>query len=99
MNWYLWWILGGGDTAVHEGNKGRGGTLGWQLSPGLAIQLDGFDPKTARTFDNEVGVNHSYLFVEMLWAYVSRFGNDDYMNLSSATFGSATIMVGLCLEF
>ena len=99
MNWYLWWILGGGDTAVYEGEKGRGGTMGWQLSPGLAIQLDGFDKKTARTFDNEVGVNHSYIFVEMLWAFVDRFGNSDYMNLSSATFGNATIMAGLCLEF
>lgn len=108
INWYLWWILGGGETASYtwtddEGNtrteEGRGGTLGWQFSPGLALRLDGFDKKSARTFDNEIGVNHSYLFVEMLWAFVDHFGNDDYMNLSTDTFANATIMAGLTLEF
>ncbi len=104
INWYLWWILGGGDTAEYTGEdgrteKGRGGTLGWQVSPGLALRLDSFDKKSARTFDNEIGVNHSYLFVEMLWAFVDRFGNSDYMNLSSDTFANATIMAGLALEF
>jgi hypothetical protein len=100
FNWYLWWILGGGDTAVSDdGEKGRGGTIGWQVSPGLAIRLDQFEPKTARTFDNEIGVNHSYIFIEGLWAFVNRFGNDDYMNLSTATFSRGTIMIGLALEF
>jgi hypothetical protein len=99
FNWYLYWILAGGDTATVDGQKGRGATLGWQFSPGLAIQLDGFDKKTARTFDNEVGVNHSYIFVEFLFAFVNRFGNDDYMNFSSNTFGKGTLMAGLALEF
>ena len=99
FNWYLYWILAGGDTAVIDGKKGRGGTLGWQFSPGLALQLDRFDRKSARTFDNEVGVNHSYIFVEFLWAFVNRFGDDDYMNFSTNTFGKATIMGGLALEF
>lgn len=99
FNWYLYWILAGGDTAITDGQKGRGGTLGWQFSPGLAIQLDRFDQKSARTFDNEVGVNHSYIFIEFLWAFVNRFGDSDYMNFSTNTFGKMTIMAGLCLEF
>ncbi len=108
MNWYLWWTREGGETGsitwedeneVQQSEKARGGTLGWQVSPGLALRLDQFDRKSARTFDNEIGVNHSYLFVEMLWAFVNHFGNDDHMNLSSSTFGNATIMAGLALEF
>ena len=71
----------------------------WQFSPGLAIRLDQFDRKSARTFDNELGVNHSYIFVEVLWAFVDRFGNTDYLNLSTNTFARATILAGLALEF
>ncbi len=108
MNWYLWWILSGGETASYSWTddngetrteKGRGGTLGWQVAPGLAIRLDGFDKKSARTFDNELGINHSYIFVEVLWAFVDRFGNTDYMNLSTNLFANATIVAGLALEF
>jgi hypothetical protein len=61
--------------------------------------LDSFDRMSARTFDNEVGVNHSYIFIEFLWAYVNRFGDDDYMNLSTDTFAGATFMAGVALEF
>ena len=108
INWYIWWVLGGGETASYtwtdsngstRSRKGRGGTLGWQLSPGLAFRLDGFDKKSARNFDNEIGINHTYLFVEMLWAFVNHFGNDDYMDLSTDTFAHATVFGGLAFEF
>jgi hypothetical protein len=99
FDWYFWWVLGGGEVATANGERGRGGTLGWQFTPGLAFLLDPLDRSTARTFDNEVGVNHSYLFVEFVWAYVNHFGNDDYMNLSTNTFANATILAGLALEF
>jgi hypothetical protein len=108
MNWYLWWTREGGQTGTIEwtdengepiSEKARGATLGWQFSTGLAVRLDPFDRRTARTFDNDVGVNHSYLFVEFLWAFVNRFGNPDYMNLSTNTFANATVLGGLCLEF
>ncbi len=99
FNWYFWWVLGGGDVATVNDERGRGGTLGWQVTPGLAFQLDPLDRSAARTFDNEVGVNHSYIFVEILWAFVDRFGNEDYMNLSTNTFANATVLAGLALEF
>jgi hypothetical protein len=88
LNWYLWWVLSGGDTVD------KGATPGWQLSPGLMFRLDSFDPMSARTFDNEVGVNHSYLFGEFTWATVEGLGRDGYMYLSDTTF-----LIGLALEF
>jgi hypothetical protein len=94
LNWYLWWILGGGDR------KASGGTPGWQISPGLAIQLDGFDKMSARTFDNELGVNHSYLFFEYNYAVVEGLFGGDNMYLSPTNMGTnGTWMIGLALEF
>ncbi|MDJ0766201.1 MAG: MXAN_2562 family outer membrane beta-barrel protein [Myxococcota bacterium] len=104
LNWYLWWVHDGGKVPTLQGpngqqEKGAGGTIGWQFSTGLMFRLDDFDQMSARTFDNEAGVNHSYLFAEVLWAVVDRFGNDDFMNLSTDTAGSATFLFGLALEF
>ncbi len=109
LNWYLWWVLGGGETARftyedEQGNthseKGSGGTPGWQISPGIAIQLDGFDRMSARTFDNEVGVNHSYLFFEYTYAQVEGLFGGKNMYLSPTDLGSnGTWMIGVALEF
>jgi hypothetical protein len=95
LNWYLWWVLdGGGDTAA------SGGTMGWQINPGLAIELDSLDRMSARTFDNEVGVNHSYLFFEYVYAQVEGYGRDGYMYLSPTNMGdNGTFMIGLAVEF
>ncbi len=110
LNWYLWWVLGaGGNTASAEVTdeatgesktvEGHGGTLGWQLNTGLMFRLDDFDRMSARTFDNEVGANHSYLFAEFIWAWVDRFGDNEYLNLSTNTFAGATVLFGVCVEF
>ena len=93
LNWYLWWVLGAGETIE------SGGTMGWQVNPGLAFRLDSFDPMSARTFDNEVGVNHTYIFFEFLIAGVEGFGRADYMYLSPSNMGSSTFQIGLGVEF
>ena len=94
LNWYVWWVLGGGDT------EGSGGTPGWQISPGLAIQLDGFDKMSSRTFDNELGVNHSYLFFEYNYAVVEGLFGNDNMYLSPDNLGKhGTFLIGVALEF
>lgn len=105
LNWYLWWILGGGEVAkyVDEGDRshrGSGGTPGWQISPGLAFRLDSFDRMSARTFDNELGVNHSSIFFEYTYAVVEGLFGGDHMYLSPKNMGrNGTWMIGLCLEF
>ena len=92
--WYLWWVLGGGSVASAGGEDAVGGTPGWQINPGIMLRLDQFDTMSARTFDNEIGVNHSYIFAELLWATVEGFGRDDFLYLSDTTF-----MIGIALEF
>jgi hypothetical protein len=94
FNWYLWWTRTSGKTTD------KGGTMGWQLNAGIAIQLDWIDRMSARTFDNEVGVNHSYLFFEFLYANVDGMGSENHLHLSPTNIGSnGTWMAGLCLEF
>lgn len=111
LDWYYWWGLNGGsieraticedtsDTSTCATEKARGGSLGWHIGPGLMLRLDQFDERTARTFDNEIGVNHSYLFVEFVWAKIRGFGRDGYLDLSTDNFGQATFLIGLALEF
>jgi hypothetical protein len=107
LDWYYWWGLNGGqlesasicDESGCANKKAKGGTLGWHAGPGLMFRLDQLDERTARTFDNELGVNHSYLFVEIMWAYITGFGRKGYLDLSTDNFAQATFLVGLALEF
>jgi hypothetical protein len=94
INWYLWWILGAGQT------QEKGGTLGWQIQPGLALRLDGFDKMSARTFDNETGVNHSFIFFEFTYAVVEGLGQANHMYLSPMDLvPHGTFLAGLGIEF
>ena len=99
LDWDVWWVLGGGGTELVDGKKANGGTVGWQVTAGLAFRLDQFDPMSARTFDNEVGVNHSYVFAELVWATVDNFGAHDALYLGTDNFFKATILAGVGLEF
>jgi hypothetical protein len=99
LNWYVWWILNGRELESAAGEDASGGTFGWQGTVGLAFMLDVLDPMTARTFDNEVGVNHTYLFAELMWARVENFGTGDCLYLSTANFIGATVLAGLAIEF
>ena len=93
LAYYVWWTLNGGET------DSSGGTFGWQGIVGLALRLDPLDPMTARTFDNEVGVNHTYLFAELMWARMENFGTGDCMYLSTDNFFGATVLAGIAIEF
>lgn len=99
VNWYVWWNHEGGQLGDIDGKQSSGGSPGWQINTGLMLRLDSFDRMSARTFDNEVGVNHSYIFAELLWAWVDGFGDDTNLNLSTDTFAGMTFLAGLCLEF
>ncbi len=100
LTWALWWATDGkGDVAVvadEDGNArtGRGGTLGWQAGVGLQFLLDAVSPGMAREFDNDVGVNNSYIFAEFLYRGLDDFGSDSSLDLSAGS-----LSFGLMFEF
>ena len=58
-------------------------------------QVDEDEPKIRlQAVDDEIGLNHSYLFCELHYAMVDGFGAKDKMNLSDLTFNA-----GLMFEF
>ncbi|MEM1010032.1 MAG: hypothetical protein AAGJ35_13630, partial [Myxococcota bacterium] len=72
LDYNIWWITDPqGSIATYKDSNNQdisafGGRFGFHFGAGIQILLDPIDPSTAKNFDNEVGVNHSYLFVE--WA-------------------------------
>lgn len=91
----LWWMRrGDGDissvpTSAGEEQKGRGGVWGWQINAGVGFQIDRLEPSASRKLDSDYGVNHTYLFVELLHA----------LNFGEPRLGDTTFMGGLALEF
>ena len=64
------------------------------VNPGISFLLDVIDPTAARTIDAELGINHSYVFIELHYADVTGFGAKDKLKLSDTTFNC-----GLAFEF
>jgi len=77
-----------------KGRVGQGITFGWHAGGGLQFLLDILSPGMAREFDNEVGVNNSYIFAEFMYSDVSDFGSD-----SSIRLGDTAFSFGLMFEF
>ena len=98
LDYNLWFVTdANGALATSTGSDGKtatafGGRFGFHFGAGLQFLLDVLDPITARTFDMEVGVNHTYLFVEwnISWVGVLTPG----MNLSDNS-----IRAGLMFQF
>jgi hypothetical protein len=89
-----WWITkGGGIEKLEDGSEARGGRFGFELVGGVAFLLDVLEPRLARDFDSDLGVNHSYLFAEYTYAKVNNFGGPGF-NLSDSYW-----MFGLALDY
>jgi hypothetical protein len=67
------------------GVAGAGISWGYFFTGGLMLMLDFLDPRLARDFDSEMGVNHSYIFAEFDYEQVDSFGAPA-LNLSSRRF-------------
>ncbi len=97
VDYTLWWIRDGLDDVTEYsdagGSKlpGYGGTFGLHWAVGFHLLLDFFEPHTAKIFDNEMGVNNSYLFAEYVGYWVNDFGASDSFDLShnGVVFGLA----------
>lgn len=96
LTWALWWATNGqnevSNTWSADGTQeltAFSNTFGFFASAGLQIHLDFMSQSLAADFDDEVGVNNSYLFVEIGRQELNDFFSDDSMNLSETqlTFG------------
>ncbi len=96
----IWWATDGkndvSNTADADGtsHEGRGVNWGWHAAGGLMFLLDIFSPGTARGFDEEAGVNNSYIFAEYSYTSLDNFGGGDAIVLSDGAFS-----FGLAFEF
>jgi hypothetical protein len=77
-----------------EGEPGRGGSLGWQATVGLAIRAERIDPDAEQSLRNELGIEHAGLIFEYTYAVVDGFGSDEKLSV-----GDATWFGGLNFEF
>lgn len=93
----VWWMLNGtGNIAKWKASDGTtkealGGTGGWHGVIGVRFLLDVLEPGAARSFDIEMGVNHSYLFCEYDKRVLNDFGSSKSIDLSDGviSFGLA----------
>jgi len=89
-----WWSTKGGEIETPElGGTGKGVRFGWEVAGGVAFLLDVLEPRLARDFDSDLGVNHSYLFAEYTYAKVNNFGGKGF-DLSDGYW-----MFGLALDY
>ncbi|MBM4353078.1 MAG: hypothetical protein FJ109_04665 [Deltaproteobacteria bacterium] len=97
LGYTFWWVRNGVDeiTSFEEADgtkrEGYGGTFGLHWAVSFHLLLDFFEPHTAKVFDNEMGVNNSYLFVEYAGDWCNDFGSDKSFDLSQdgVVFGLA----------
>ena len=89
--------LGGTASNQLAGEKdavsGKGTTWGTFLAAGLAFDIGALDTHAAYNIDETTGINHTYIFGEILNYGLSGFG-DKQLNLSDTTWNA-----GLALEF
>ena len=78
-----WWTNKGDKTETTTTNKGSGGKLGWEVAGGVSFLLDVLEPRFARDFDSDLGINHSYVFAEYTYSKVNNFGGQG-LNLSDS---------------
>lgn len=96
----VWWATDANDSIAKAkdldgvSRSGQGVTFGWQVGGGLQFLLDVLAPGTAAEFDEESGVNNSFIFAEFMHRDVNDFGNNTSINL-----GDDALSFGLMFEF
>jgi hypothetical protein len=93
LNFTPWWASKGGAIEYVAGSRGAGGKWGYGFTGGLGLLLDFFEPRLAKDFDTDIGVNHTYLFAEYTYENVNNFGKAG-LDLSSRRW-----MFGIAFEF
>ena len=94
---YVYWTVTNGNGEVPNdptGGSGQGGTLGWHATAGLSLVLDVFDQSAANQFDEEMGINHTHLFVEFTHLDASGLGRSNRLHVGDTTWDA-----GILFEF
>ncbi len=95
----VWWMLNGTENiskfklADGTSREALGGTGGYHAAFGIRFLLDVLEPQAAKSFDIEMGVNHSYLFAE----YDRRILND-FNNVKSIDLSDGIYLFGLAFD-
>lgn len=87
LAYYLWMFTApSGDASEVMGNKGRGGSLGFQGTIGIALRAERLDPEAELSLRTEMGVEHAGFFAELQMAQVDGFGADNKLSVGDTTW-------------
>ncbi len=88
LAYYLWsFTAPNGDTSTsYDGDKGRGGSLGYQGTLGIAIRAERIDPGAELSLRTEMGIEHAGFFAEVQLAEVDGFGAKDKLSVGDTTW-------------
>jgi len=93
FNFTPWWSTKGDAIQYVNGSRGAGEKWGYGFTAGIGLLLDYFEPRLAKDFDSDVGVNHTYLYAEYTYENVNNFGSAG-LDLSSRRWS-----FGIAFEF
>lgn len=89
-----WWTRKAGEVEISStGKRGEGSSWGLTATGGVAFLMDVLDQRLSRDFDNDLGVNHTWLFAEYSLLQADNFGGAG-LDVSDGHF-----MFGMTLEF
>jgi hypothetical protein len=99
VGYALWRITnpGGTSQAVDtSGNtiSGKGGTWGTHFAFGLSLALDALDRGAAANLDENVGINHTYLWAEYDFMRLTGVGQNNALRLAANSWA-----MGMTFEF
>lgn len=93
----LWSASNESGVSERDGVYGRGRSWGSHLALGGMFLLDVIDPSSALTFDEEMGVNNSYVYFEWVWSDLG----GKYVETSKPQMqvGTSSWVTGVAFEF
>jgi hypothetical protein len=96
ISYGIWWSTdGNGDVSENsEGDRARGGSVGWEANFGGMLRLDFIERGASNDLDRATGINHTYLFGEYRLSRLDGFGQGRRMSV-----GDDTWLLGLAIEF
>ena len=95
LGYALWRASNTIGTSRTDGVSGEGHSIGTHFALGVGLNLNPFDEYAAKTFDDSLGVNSSYLFGEWTYEDLSGLGLQSH----PLRVGGTSWTFGLAFEF